>query len=92
MRGDLHGKGASGKPASRPKLARALAPLWPGDTLVITRLSRAMRSLRHLLELAARLSGRKVHLQVLKQGLARARCRAAWCSTRPARSVSSSAS
>ncbi len=35
---------------------------------MITRLSRAKRSLRHLLELAARLSGRKVHLQVLKQG------------------------
>jgi DNA invertase Pin-like site-specific DNA recombinase len=62
------GKGASGKLASRPELDRALARLRPGDTLVITRLSRAMRSLRHLLELAAGLSERKVHLQVLKQG------------------------
>jgi DNA invertase Pin-like site-specific DNA recombinase len=62
------GKGASGKLAGRPELDRALARLRPGDTLVITRLSRAMRSLRHLLELAAGLSERKVHLQVLKQG------------------------
>lgn len=45
------GKGASGKLASRPEPARALARLRPGDTLVITRLSRTMRSLRHLLEL-----------------------------------------
>jgi DNA invertase Pin-like site-specific DNA recombinase len=57
-------QGASGKLASRPELARPR----PDDTLVITRLSRAMRSLRHLLELAAELSERKVHLQVLKQG------------------------
>ena len=62
-------KGASGKLAGRPELNRALARLRPGDTLVITRLSRAMRSLRHLLELAAELSERKVHLQVLKQGI-----------------------
>jgi DNA invertase Pin-like site-specific DNA recombinase len=50
------GKGASGKLASRPKLDRTLARLRPGDTLVITRLSRAMRSPRHLLGLAAELS------------------------------------
>jgi len=61
--------GASGKLASRPELDRALARLRPGDTLVITRLSRAMRSLRHLLELAADLGDRKVHLQVLRQGI-----------------------
>jgi DNA invertase Pin-like site-specific DNA recombinase len=60
---------ASGKLASRPELDRALSRLRPGDTLVITRLSRAMRSLRHLLELAAGLGERGVHLQVLKQGI-----------------------
>jgi hypothetical protein len=42
-------KGASAKLASRPELDKALARLRPGDMLVITRLSRAMRSLRHLL-------------------------------------------
>ena len=60
-------KGASGKVASRPELDKALSRLRPGDTLVITRLSRAMRSLRHLLDLAADLEGRGVGLVVLKQ-------------------------
>jgi DNA invertase Pin-like site-specific DNA recombinase len=60
---------ASGKLASRPELDKALSRLRSGDTLVITRLSRAMRSLRHLLELAAELGERGVHLQVLKQGI-----------------------
>ena len=35
---------ASGKNAARPELDRALAYLRAGDVLVITRLSRAMRS------------------------------------------------
>lgn len=60
-------KGASGKLASRPEFDKALAALRPGDTLVITRLSRAMRSLHHLLVLAADLSARNVGLVVLKQ-------------------------
>lgn len=60
-------KGASGKLASRPELDKCLAYLRPGDTLVITRLSRAMRSLRHLLDLAAALKERDVALVVLKQ-------------------------
>lgn len=44
-----------------------MARLRPGDTLVITRLSRAMRSLRHLLDLAAGLEARGVGLVVLTQ-------------------------
>jgi DNA invertase Pin-like site-specific DNA recombinase len=60
-------KGASGKLASRPELDKALSRLRPGDTLVITRLSRAMRSLRHLLNLAAELNDRGIGLVVLKQ-------------------------
>jgi hypothetical protein len=36
---------------------------------MITRLSRAMRSLRHLLNLTAEFGERGVHLQVLKQGI-----------------------
>ena len=58
---------ASGKLASRPELDKALARLRPGDTLVITRLSRAMRSLRQLLDLTADLGERGVGLVVLKQ-------------------------
>ena len=37
-------EGVSGKLASRPELDKAVAYMRPGDTFVITRLSRAMRS------------------------------------------------
>jgi DNA invertase Pin-like site-specific DNA recombinase len=56
---------ASGKNAERPELAGALAYLREGDVFVITRLSRAMRSLKHLLALADELRG--IGLVVLKQ-------------------------
>jgi len=50
---------ASGKHAARPELGRALlACLREGDVLVITRLSRAMRSPKHLLALAGELRER----------------------------------
>ena len=62
-------KGTSGKLAKRPELDACLEYLREGDVLVITRLSRAMRSLRHLLDLTAQLSGRGIGLQVLKQDL-----------------------
>ena len=48
---------ASGKNAARPELDKALAYLRAGDVFVITRLSRAMRSLKHLLALAEELRG-----------------------------------
>jgi hypothetical protein len=57
----------SGKLAARPELDKALAYLREGDVLVITRLSRAMRSLKHLLALADELRERGVGLAVLKQ-------------------------
>ncbi|MEV6156899.1 recombinase family protein [Nonomuraea sp. NPDC052129] len=60
---------ASGKIDRRPELDKALDYLRPGDTFVITRLSRAARSLRHLLDLAAQLGAREVDLLVLKQGI-----------------------
>ncbi|MFG1687734.1 recombinase family protein [Nonomuraea sp. NPDC049269] len=60
---------ASGKLDRRPELDEALDYPRPGDTFVITRLSRAARSLRHLLDLAADLRGREVDLLVLKQGI-----------------------
>ena len=62
-------KGVSGRHASRPELDACLAYLRKGDVLVITRLSRAMRSLRHLLDLAAGLDERGVGLVVLKQAI-----------------------
>jgi DNA invertase Pin-like site-specific DNA recombinase len=59
----------TGKQAKRPQLDKALKRLGPGDVLVITRLSRAMRSLRHMLALADELKERGVGLRVLKQDI-----------------------
>lgn len=60
---------ASGKLASRPQLDNALNYVRPGDQLVITRLNRLGRSLRHLVELVAALGERDVDLLVLGQGI-----------------------
>jgi DNA invertase Pin-like site-specific DNA recombinase len=57
----------TGKLAERPELDKALAYLREGDVFVITRLSRAMRSLKHLIHLADELRARGVGLVVLKQ-------------------------
>lgn len=62
-------KGVSGKLRTRPELDACLGYLQPGDTLVITRLSRAMRSMRHLLDVAAGLRERGIGLKVLKQDI-----------------------
>lgn len=62
-------RGVSGKHASRPELDKALAFLREGDVFVITRLSRAMRSLKQLIELAEELRGRGVGLVVTKQAI-----------------------
>jgi DNA invertase Pin-like site-specific DNA recombinase len=72
--------GVSGKLASRPELNRALEYLRPGDSLVITRLSRAMRSLHDLLDVVNGTKGsdgqrhdgfaqRGIALVVLRQGI-----------------------
>jgi DNA invertase Pin-like site-specific DNA recombinase len=62
--------GVSGKLAKRPELDACLAYMRDGeDTLVITRLSRAMRSLRNLLEVADQLRERQIGLKVLKQAI-----------------------
>src|ERR1022692_514633 len=57
--------GVSGKLAKRPQLDECLAYLRGGDTLVISRLSRAMRSLHHLIDMAATLRDRGIGLKVL---------------------------
>jgi DNA invertase Pin-like site-specific DNA recombinase len=59
----------TGKLAERPELDKALAYLREGDVFVITRLSRAMRSLKHLIQLAEDLRDRGVGLVVLKQSI-----------------------
>ena len=62
-------EGVSGKTASRPELDKALAKLRRGDTLVITRLSRLFRSLKHLISLAGELGERGVDLKVVQQDI-----------------------
>jgi DNA invertase Pin-like site-specific DNA recombinase len=46
----IFGDRASGAVAERPELARALDHLRPGDTLVVWKLDRLGRNLRHLIE------------------------------------------
>ena len=59
----------SGKHATRPELDKALAYLREGDVFVITRMSRAMRSLKHMIELAEDLRARGIDLVVIKQNI-----------------------
>ena len=55
---------ASGKLASRPQLDAAMRHLRAGDVLVITRLDRLGRSVKHLAALAVELQERKIGLRV----------------------------
>lgn len=59
----------SGSKSSRPNLDLVLKMLRAGDTLVITRLDRLGRSLKHLVNLSAELRERDVHLHVTEQGI-----------------------
>lgn len=60
---------ASGKLARRPDWERLDEQLRAGDQVVVTRLSRLARSVRHLTELTAQLHERGVDLVVLHQGI-----------------------
>ncbi len=60
---------ASGKLAERPALTKALDYVRPGDTLVIWRLSRLGRSLKHLIEIVADLQTRGVGLRSLHEAI-----------------------
>jgi DNA invertase Pin-like site-specific DNA recombinase len=62
-------EGVSGKLASRPQWDACLKYLRSGDTLVITKLDRAGRSLQHLITLANQLRERGVELKVLDQDI-----------------------
>ncbi|MEU8310278.1 recombinase family protein [Actinomadura sp. NPDC048955] len=59
----------SGKLDRRPELEKALEYVHAGDTLVITCLSRAARSVQNLLKLTDALRKRGIELQVLTQGI-----------------------
>jgi DNA invertase Pin-like site-specific DNA recombinase len=56
---------ASGRRDDRPGLAACCKALRPGDTLVVWRLDRLGRDLRHLVNLVHELTGRGVGLKVL---------------------------
>ena len=58
---------ASGAQRDRPHLAAALDFMRDGDVLVVWKLDRLARSLRHLLETAADLESRGIGLRVLSQ-------------------------
>lgn len=59
----------SGGTAERPGLTQALQALRPQDTLVVWRLDRLGRSLKHLIELVGKLSERSIDLRSLSEGI-----------------------
>lgn len=60
---------ASGKLARRPDWDRCLEQLRGGDELVVTKLDRMGRSVRHLIDVVGELGERGVELVVLDQGI-----------------------
>lgn len=60
---------ASGRQADRPELAQVLDHLRPGDVLVVWKLDRLGRSLRHLIEVIQDLDARGVGFRSLTEGI-----------------------
>ena len=60
---------ASGSRDNRPELAKVLEQLLPGDTLVVWRLDRLGRSLRHLIETVTDLDARGVGFRSLQESI-----------------------
>jgi DNA invertase Pin-like site-specific DNA recombinase len=60
---------ASGALDARPELARLLDHLREGDTVVVWRLDRLGRSLRHLIDVVSELDARKVGFRSLGEGI-----------------------
>lgn len=59
---------ASGKLDRRPKLDKALEYLRPGDTLVVWRLDRLGRSVKHLIETVTELGKRGIGFRSITEG------------------------
>lgn len=55
--------------AQRKQLALALDYMREGDTLVVTKLDRLARSMRHLGEIVETVKGKEAHLQILNLGI-----------------------
>src|SRR5207253_4553902 len=60
---------ASGAKAERPGLTEALAYVRAGDTLVVWRLDRLGRSLKHLIETITTLNNRKIGFQSITENI-----------------------
>ena len=59
-------RGVSGKAFQRPALGRALTAIQPGDVLVVWKLDRLGRDLRHLVNLVHDLTTQKIGFKVLE--------------------------
>jgi len=64
----------SGSVKSRPQLELALDFLREGDTLVVWRLDRLGRSLRHLIELVTELEEKRIHFRSLTESMDTTTC------------------
>jgi DNA invertase Pin-like site-specific DNA recombinase len=60
---------ASGALAARPELAQVLDQLRPGDTLVVWKLDRLGRSLRHLIDTVGELERRGIGFKSLRESV-----------------------
>jgi DNA invertase Pin-like site-specific DNA recombinase len=65
---DVYKDKASGSKAARPGLDECLSKLKPGDTLVVWRLDRLGRSVRHLIDLVEKLKERGVGFKSICDG------------------------
>lgn len=65
---DIYRDKVSGAKAARPGLDQCLAQLRPGDTLVVWRLDRLGRSVRHLIDVVDELGKRQVSFKSLCDG------------------------
>jgi DNA invertase Pin-like site-specific DNA recombinase len=72
---------ASGALADRPSLEQVLDQLRPGDTLVVWKLDRLGRSLRHLVDTVAGLVDRGVGFRSLQEQVDTTTRAASWSST-----------
>jgi DNA invertase Pin-like site-specific DNA recombinase len=62
----IHQEFASGASRSRPVLTSLLRSIQPGETLVVVRLDRLARSVKHLLEVIEQLEARGAHFRSLR--------------------------
>lgn len=60
---------ASGALESRPELDKLLDQMWPGDTLVVWRLDRLGRSIRHLINHMDALQKRGIEFKSLQENI-----------------------